>query len=152
MEFLDKPNFQAGATVPVPAAGTDAVNKNYADGLVTQTLGTLTATSPWADYAGTYTGLWATRTGKSVTIEGLLKRNTSTLAVTAGSFYNIATVPSGFQPAHDWTSPVLYSLSTALVFGELLITTAGVVSFSPSASGTVTVGGWIILAGSYRAA
>jgi hypothetical protein len=134
-----------------PTANLGIATKQYVDTKASSE-STVTPAASWQDYGGNYAGLWLTRVGKHVTVEGLLKRITATLAVTANTFYTVGSVPVGWRPAHNWTCPALYSLTgTGFVMGELEFSAStGDILWSPSASGTMGIGGWITLAGSYR--
>jgi hypothetical protein len=115
--------------------------------------GLVTAFTNFTDYGSTYAGLFVTRNGPVATVDCLIKP-TTTPAWTAGTPYQIGTVPVGFRPAHDVISAAIMSYgSVATTYpARVTITTAGVINCHPLTAGTMTTGGWIAVNSTYRLA
>lgn len=70
---------------------------------------------------------------------GRIKRTGSNLSVTAGTLYQWATLPAaGYHPSANIVVPATLHLSSDTpTMGEVVITSAGAVSFRPAANGTM---------------
>jgi hypothetical protein len=149
---------QVRANASTPVAAADLTRKDYVDGQISAlaTTDVLTATSPWSDYGGVFAGLYITRMGDIVTVQGLFKVNASGLTVAAGSAYNLASIPVGFRPSAqiiDIAGCSNNGASQLTHYLRLDYTTAGVLQFVPNAAFTFTASaGWIAVNTSYRGA
>lgn len=116
-------------------------------------LGTVTPKAGWVDFGGSYAGLWATKLGRLVTIEGMLKP-TSDTAVSAGTNITIADVPAGFYPARYVSGTCIIGLSDFTPSTtRILVNIAGLIVITPAATGTITAAdGSVAFALTYRSA
>lgn len=109
----------------------------------------------WVNYAAP---LAVSRSGEIATIEGFLRWNGTTTAITAGQLLNVGTVPVGFRPVEDVGFAAMFCLTASsggMVAARGLITAAGgqVQFYVPAsqAGSMANAGGWLILNASYRA-
>lgn len=119
-----------------------------------ESLGLFVATSPWVDYGAAFAGMYITRFGRLVVMDGLVKR-TSDLDMAAGTTYAVGTVPAGLRPTHDVLLPSVLSFSggASIVTCRLRIQAAnGQIDVASPTAGTLATTGWLCLAGQWRAA
>lgn len=131
--------------VGTPVGNADATPKGYVDSGSTTTV---TPTAPWVDFGSSYAGLYATKTGPIVVLEGLIKP-TSTQSLSAGVGYSVANVPVGFRPSHNVYFPGAIAGAT-WVGAMLMVNTVGVMQIVPFATVSVATNGYIPIASAYR--
>lgn len=113
----------------------------------------LTAAADWSVNAGSSgIELRARRIGRTVTPSGTAQRATTSLPMTAGTWYTIATVPTGMRPARIAPLAVnVVTTSTAVFHGQVL--TDGSLQVRTWASGvTLLTGSQIYLVSTWNVA
>jgi hypothetical protein len=130
-----------------PTVPAQAATKRYADG--TKSLWTIV--SGWADYAAPYSGLYVTKVGGLVTIEGLVMPTADWTP--DGNARQIGTLPPGYLPSHDLIVGALHSTATGYQVGALELTSSGLLRYNTKVT-TVVRGNadYVCVNASYRAA
>lgn len=129
----------------------DAIKANQAGSTIT--LGTVTPVSGWADLGGMYAGLQATKQGRMVTVNALLKP-TSDKAVSAGVAFDVANVPAAMVPSTAVILSGIYATAGAApLVCRFTVQTSGLVQCMPAVAGTILAAtGWVAVSITYRSA
>lgn len=129
-------------------------SQQLADAIAAGQLSAMVPMTGWADYGGAHGGLFATRIGPTVTLDGFFKR-TSNLSISSGSPSQLCTLPVGWRPARNVYAPCFYALNSAgsgvIAQCELSAATGVLTVYWPS-SGTLDTTGWVSVVGTFRGA
>ena len=130
---------------------------DWAAGVATELTGHRTVLVPatgWGDQVGAYASANVTRVGGLVVVDATIARTGAGLAVTAGTDYQIATVPSGYWPAHTVQTQSTASLAATTTYTgvRIVVTATGAISFTAPTATTIPTGGWVAVTFTYRGA